>query len=234
MSELIGAEHGERRPQDRATHRNGYRARRWDTRAGEIELQIPKIRQGSYFPSILEPRRRSEQALLGGRPAGLCLRRLDPARRPARREPRPAGQQERGQPDLRRARRARRGVPHAAAGGPLPLRVPGCEGREGPRRRPRGQQGAGDRAWRARDRPARDPRARRRRGRDRGVLDRLPARPGQARPGRRAARDQRRARRPEGRDRQGARLRLAALHRALPARLPRPRAQGPARAARRR
>ena len=46
------------------THRNGYRPRRWDTRAGEIELQIPKIRQGSYFPSFLEPRRRSEQALL--------------------------------------------------------------------------------------------------------------------------------------------------------------------------
>ena len=103
VSELIGAEHGERRPQDRATHRNGYRPRRWDTRAGEIELQIPKIRQGSYFPSILEPRRRSEQALLGGRPAGLCLRRLDPARRPARREPRAADQQERGQPRLRGA-----------------------------------------------------------------------------------------------------------------------------------
>src|SRR5215216_3512454 len=49
VSELIGAEHGERRPQDRATHRNGYRARRWDTRAGEIELQIPKIRQGAIF-----------------------------------------------------------------------------------------------------------------------------------------------------------------------------------------
>ena len=64
VSALIGAEHGERRPDDRATHRNGYRSRRWDTRAGEIELQIPKIRQGSYFPSILEPRRRSEQALL--------------------------------------------------------------------------------------------------------------------------------------------------------------------------
>ena len=61
---MIGAERGERRPDDRATHRNGYRARRWDTRVGEIELQIPKIRQGSYFPSILEPRRRSEQALL--------------------------------------------------------------------------------------------------------------------------------------------------------------------------
>src|SRR3954451_25432506 len=64
FTELIGGERGERRPQDRATQRNGYRPRRWDTRTGEIELQIPKIRQGSYFPSILEPRRRSEQALL--------------------------------------------------------------------------------------------------------------------------------------------------------------------------
>jgi putative transposase len=63
VSELIGAELGERTP-DRATHRNGYRSRRWDTRAGEIELQIPKLRRGSYFPSFLEPRRRSEQALL--------------------------------------------------------------------------------------------------------------------------------------------------------------------------
>jgi putative transposase len=48
VSELIGAELGERRPEDCATHRNGHRARRWDTRAGEIELQIPKLRQGSY------------------------------------------------------------------------------------------------------------------------------------------------------------------------------------------
>src|SRR5881227_3839292 len=64
VSELIGAERGERRPDDRATHRNGYRPRRWDTRAGEVELQIPKIRQGSYFPSFLKPRKRGEQALL--------------------------------------------------------------------------------------------------------------------------------------------------------------------------
>jgi putative transposase len=81
VSELIGAEHGERRPQDRATHRNGYRARRWDTRAGEIELQIPKIRQGSYFPSILEPRRRSERALLAvvqqAYVCGVSTRRVD-------------------------------------------------------------------------------------------------------------------------------------------------------------
>jgi putative transposase len=58
----IGAEHGERTPQ-RATHRNGYRPRDWDTRVGTVELEIPRLRQGSYFPSILEPRRRAERAL---------------------------------------------------------------------------------------------------------------------------------------------------------------------------
>ena len=58
-----GAERGERSP-DRLTHRNGYRARPWDTRVGTLELQIPKVREGSYFPSLLEPRRRSERALL--------------------------------------------------------------------------------------------------------------------------------------------------------------------------
>jgi putative transposase len=63
VSELIGAEHGER-SEERLTHRNGYRPRRWDTRAGALELAIPKIRRGSYFPSFLEPRRRSEQALV--------------------------------------------------------------------------------------------------------------------------------------------------------------------------
>ncbi|MDP8942676.1 MAG: IS256 family transposase [Actinomycetota bacterium] len=63
VSELIGARHSERTA-DRATHRNGYRPRRWDTRAGEIELAIPKLRRGSYFPTFLEPRKRSEQALV--------------------------------------------------------------------------------------------------------------------------------------------------------------------------
>jgi putative transposase len=64
VSQQIGAERGERRPDDRMTHRNGYRPREWQTRAGTVELQIPKLRRGSYFPSFLEPRRRSEQALL--------------------------------------------------------------------------------------------------------------------------------------------------------------------------
>src|SRR3954449_6620281 len=80
VSELIGAEHGERTP-DRATHRNGYRPREWQTRAGTVELQIPKLRQGSYFPSFLEPRKRSEQALLAvvqqAYVCGVSTRRVD-------------------------------------------------------------------------------------------------------------------------------------------------------------
>src|SRR3954465_2087841 len=59
----VGAELGEVSP-ERVTQRNGYRPRSWDTRAGEIELRIPKLRSGSYFPSFLEPRRRAEQALV--------------------------------------------------------------------------------------------------------------------------------------------------------------------------
>ena len=81
VSELIGAELGERRPDDRATQRNGYRSRRWDTRAGEIELQIPKLREGSYFPSFLRPRKRSEQAPVAvvqqAYVCGVSTRRVD-------------------------------------------------------------------------------------------------------------------------------------------------------------
>src|SRR5919109_714934 len=55
--------------------------RRWDTRAGEIELQIPKIRQGSYLPSFLQPRKRSEQALVSvvqqAYVCGVSTRRVD-------------------------------------------------------------------------------------------------------------------------------------------------------------
>ena len=80
VSELIGAEHGER-SEERLTHRNGYRGRRWDTRAGEIELAIPKLRRGSYFPTFLEPRKRSEQALVAvvqeAYVAGVSTRKVD-------------------------------------------------------------------------------------------------------------------------------------------------------------
>ncbi len=63
VSQQIGAALHEHTPA-RVTYRNGYRPRRWDTRAGTIDLRIPKLREGSYLPPFLEPRRRSEQALL--------------------------------------------------------------------------------------------------------------------------------------------------------------------------
>lgn len=62
VSSQIGAGRYER-TDDRIAHRNGSRTRRWDTRVGTIELPIPKITPGSYFPMLLEPRRRAEQAL---------------------------------------------------------------------------------------------------------------------------------------------------------------------------
>ena len=57
-----GAGFGERSP-DRLVQRNGHRERDWETRAGTVELRIPKLRKGSYFPSFLEPRRMAEKAL---------------------------------------------------------------------------------------------------------------------------------------------------------------------------
>ena len=59
---LCGVGHGERSA-DRRNQRNGYRERDWETRAGTVELRIPKLRRGSYFPVFLEPRRLAEEAL---------------------------------------------------------------------------------------------------------------------------------------------------------------------------
>jgi putative transposase len=65
ISGEIGAGLGEVAPEARLTHRNGYRPRAWETRVGELELLVPKKRHGpAYFPSFLEPRRRSEQAIV--------------------------------------------------------------------------------------------------------------------------------------------------------------------------
>jgi len=63
VTQLTGAGLHER-SENRLTYRNGYREREWDTRVGTVDLQIPKLRQGAYFPSLLEPRRRHERALL--------------------------------------------------------------------------------------------------------------------------------------------------------------------------
>jgi transposase-like protein len=78
---LCGAAYSERSP-ERVNSRNGYRQRRWDTRAGTIELEIPKLRAGSYFPDwLITPRRRAEQALMAAIAdaylAGVSTRRVD-------------------------------------------------------------------------------------------------------------------------------------------------------------
>jgi putative transposase len=59
---LTGAPYGEK-SQERLVQRNGFRDRIWETRAGTVELRIPKLRKGSYFPGFLEPRRLAEKAL---------------------------------------------------------------------------------------------------------------------------------------------------------------------------
>lgn len=62
VDQLCGAGAHERTA-ERTNHRNGYRNRRWETRAGTVDVQIPKLRKGSYFPDFLEPRRTSEKAM---------------------------------------------------------------------------------------------------------------------------------------------------------------------------
>src|SRR5213596_3974651 len=78
---VCGASYGERTP-ERLNRRNGYRERDWDTRVGSIELAVPKLREGSYFPDwLLQPRRRAEQAFVSviadAYLAGVSTRRVE-------------------------------------------------------------------------------------------------------------------------------------------------------------
>jgi len=80
LADHLGAERHERTT-DRTGYRNGYRERPWDTRVGTIELQVPRVRDGSFFPSLLEPRRRAERALVAvvqeAYIQGVSTRRVD-------------------------------------------------------------------------------------------------------------------------------------------------------------
>src|SRR5215471_13280773 len=80
LEQHLGAARHERTP-ERSGYRNGTRERTWDTRVGTIELQVPRVRDGSFFPSLLEPRRRAERALVGvvqeAYIQGVSTRRVD-------------------------------------------------------------------------------------------------------------------------------------------------------------
>jgi putative transposase len=80
VTQHVGAERHERAV-ERTGQRNGYRERAWDTRVGTLDLKVPRVREGSYFPSMLEPRKRAEQALVAvvqeAYVHGVSTRRVD-------------------------------------------------------------------------------------------------------------------------------------------------------------
>ena len=77
VDSICGADYGSR-SQQRVNRRNGYRQRDWDTRVGTIQLAVPKLRQGAYFPEfLLEPRRRAEKALGAAVAEAYVARSLD-------------------------------------------------------------------------------------------------------------------------------------------------------------
>src|ERR671915_645983 len=80
VTQHVGAERHERTA-ERSGQRNGYRERAWDTRVGTIDLRVPRVRDGSFFPSLLEPRKRAERALVAvvqeAYVQGVSTRRVD-------------------------------------------------------------------------------------------------------------------------------------------------------------
>lgn len=115
----IGAGRYER-TEERTTQRNGYRLRPWDTRLGSMELAIPKLRTGSYFPNFLEPRRRAEQALVSvvaeAYVQGVSTRKVEALVQSLGIDALSKSEvSERGEPAVREPRRAGDGLPGAAA-----------------------------------------------------------------------------------------------------------------------
>ena len=162
---------------------------------GQHRLRVPRVRDGSYFPSLLEPRRRAERALVAvvqeAYVQGVSTRRVDDLVQALGLT---GHQQEPGLAALRRAGRGGRALPQSPAGGDdLSLRLAGCDLHQGAASRPSRGAGGRDRHWAQRgERAARGAGAGRRAERGWRLLAGLPARLGGARPGGRAARGQRR------------------------------------------
>jgi hypothetical protein len=145
-TEVIGADRYQRSA-GRTTHRNGTRARLLSTKAGDVQLRIPKLREGSFFPALLAPRRRIDRALLAvvmeAYVHGTSTRKVDDLVKALGVD---AGSPSRSQPDLRGAGRRGGRLPVPLAGPHrLPLCVPGCHLPQGPCGPPGGVAGGGDR-----------------------------------------------------------------------------------------
>src|SRR5215203_2512657 len=178
---LTGAPYGEKNS-ERLAQRNGYRERAWETRAGTVELRIPKLRKGSYFglPGAATARREGTHRRRAG---GLHPGHLDPLRRRPRQGARHEWYlEEPGEPALRGDRRAREGIPRSPDRWRLALPVDRRHLREGQEQRPR-RAGRGDHGGRRERRwPARGARHGHRSLRGRDLLDRVPEEARPARP----------------------------------------------------
>ena len=231
---VVGAGRYER-GDGRQTWRNGYRDRELKTRLGALNLRVPKLRQGSYFPGFLEPRRTSEKALVAviqeAWIGGVSTRRVDDL---VQAMGLTRHLQEHGVEAVQGHRRAGAGVPRPADRRRLALPLArrdlpqGAPGREDRLRRRHNRHGGQHR------RTARDHRLVRRPVRGGDLLDRVPAQPEEPRAAGREAGDLRRAHRPQGRHRAGLRGDLATMPRSLDQERARPCAQGPAHRRRRR
>ena len=210
-----GAGYGEKNPL-RLAQRNGYRDRDWETRAGTVELRIPKLRKGSYFPGFLEPRRMAEKALTAviqeAYIQGISTRSVDDLVKAMGMSGISKSQVVAA---VRGDRRQGEGLPRAADRGRLALSVDRRHLPEGAPRRPHRLGRRHHRRRRQRRRPARGAGHGDRHLGGRDHLDRVPAQAHPPRPARRQARHLRCPRRHQGGRRQGAQRHLAALPRPL-------------------